>query len=100
MPFTVSTRLGIKSARRWSTTSTCAQSDFTVSFFVTISFRRPTYIPPMPRAISTRTARTINAVFIFVLPDKLKTQSLRILHIELPVKLVSDRLDEYEIPVQ
>src|SRR5260370_30989089 len=46
IPFTVSTRLGIRSARRCSTTSTCDQAHFTASFFCPHLFLLLTYIPP------------------------------------------------------
>src|SRR6266705_408564 len=63
-PFTVSTRLGIKSARRCSTTSTCAHAAFTASFLMAIWFLRPMNELPKSSAITTRTAKTIRTFFI------------------------------------
>ena len=47
-PFTVSTRLGIRSARRCSATSTCAHAAFTASRCVTRSLRTLTNLPHAP----------------------------------------------------
>src|SRR5260221_13210096 len=66
-PFTVSTRLGIKSARRCSTTSTCAHDALTASRFTTIWLRRPTYMLPKISAISSRMTMAITVFFMRIL---------------------------------
>src|SRR5437899_2098386 len=65
MPLTVSTRFGMRSARRCKTTSTSAQVAFTVSDLRTISFRRPTYDAPISTARNTSAPRTASSLLIF-----------------------------------
>src|SRR5579863_812281 len=66
MPFTVSTRLGIRSARRCSTISTCDHAALTASFLVTRVLRTLTYWPKNTRAISPNTTiNTITAIHPF-----------------------------------
>src|SRR5579872_550182 len=68
-PFTVSTRLGIKSARRCSTTSTCDHSAETAWFFTTIWLRRPTYIAPIPSATTPSNTNAVHALFMHASSD-------------------------------
>src|SRR5207249_8747797 len=63
-PFTVSTRFGIKSARRCRTTSTWDHAAFTASRFTTIWFLRLTNELPSSSATTSKTTRTIRAFFI------------------------------------
>src|SRR5580765_3863605 len=64
IPFTVATRLGIRSARRCNTMSTCDHEAFTASFLVTSVLRTPTYCPKATTAISARIAITIRTLTI------------------------------------
>src|ERR1700747_1055870 len=63
-PFTVSTRFGIRSARRCSTTSTCDHADFTASFLLTRLLRTLTYLPNERRAIRSHTIITIKLLLM------------------------------------
>src|SRR5579871_664106 len=63
-PFTVSTRLGMRSARLCSVTSTCDHSAATASLRLTRSLRMLTNCPPTASRITTSTAITIRAIFM------------------------------------
>src|SRR5690348_16797848 len=54
----------MRSARRWSATSTCDHDAVTVSFLVTRSFRMATYFPPITSPINNSTTSTITTAFI------------------------------------
>src|SRR6266567_9453503 len=64
IPLTVSTRFGIRSARRCSTTSTCDHADFTASFLLTSVLRTLTYLPNDSRAISSNVIITIRLLLM------------------------------------
>src|ERR1043166_5234373 len=59
MPFTVSTKFGIRSARRFMLLSTSAKFDLMFSFFATIWFLLLTYMTPNTSTMSTTTINTI-----------------------------------------
>src|SRR6266566_4997238 len=73
IPFTVSTRFGIRSARRCSTTSTCDQADLTASFLATSVFFTLTYLPNESRIKTTMVISTIIAL-LMVSPQNLRSQ--------------------------
>src|ERR1022692_260788 len=66
-PFTVSTRLGIRSLRRCRATSTVLQEAVTASRRVTRSLRTSTNLLQAPIPTRSRTATTIRAIFTGVL---------------------------------
>src|SRR2546423_5966625 len=88
IPFTVSTRLGIRSARRCSTMSTCDQAAFTASFLLTSVFLTFTYWPKVNRTISNRIATTTSTAINPLLikfswksaPHLCRTSAARALH--------------------
>src|SRR5439155_415227 len=63
-PFTVSTRLGTRSARRCRATSTCAHDPAMASRWVTRSLRTPIIFTPNRSPIRTSATTTIKAIFI------------------------------------
>src|SRR5215469_14847380 len=73
MPLTVSTRLGIKSARRCRTTSTCDHADLTASFLLTSELRTLIYLPNDSSAINSNVIITIRLLLMDSLPQKIVT---------------------------
>ena len=65
-PFTVSTRLGMRSARRCNTTSTCDHAEFMASRLRTISLRWPMNVLPNQNTSRTTMIRMITPVFMFL----------------------------------
>src|SRR5262249_1472957 len=65
-PFTVFTRLGIRSARRCSATSTCAQAPLMASSWTASSLRTETNFPANMSPPSSRTPNTISSTFMMV----------------------------------
>src|SRR5438477_1768011 len=71
IPLTVSTRLGIRSARRCSTTSTCDHADLTASFLLTSVLRTLTYFPNDSKTIS---AKVITKIRLLLMRSLLETK--------------------------
>src|SRR4051794_24753031 len=66
-PLTVSTRFGIRSARRCRATSTCDHWALTASRCVTSSLRTLTNLPPAATPITTSTSNKTSATFTTIL---------------------------------
>src|SRR5271156_1944658 len=103
-PWTVATRLGMRSARRCRTTSTCAQLDLTCSLRRTISLRLLAYQRPKPIAKMRMTAITPMATFMdclrvccFAVPSY---QIRRSQTVEPAVHFVGDYFYELQVGVQ
>src|SRR5579863_4867648 len=107
-PWTVATRLGMRSARRCRTLSTCAQLDLICSLSRTISLRRPAYMLPKMSARMTRTAIMPSATFMNFLrvsdgatPSYFKSgESCSSERVEAAVNLVGYDFYEFKVGVQ
>src|SRR5262249_41912085 len=103
-PFTVSTRLGIRSARRCNTISTCDHAAFTASFLVTSVLRTPTYCPKKMSAITTITTMAMTAISPLLMRSSCETPALKRLAMSRCARLkfliycVGHLLDRCEIP--